>query len=77
MLQAYPFIAKLESRKDELDIVIKDMEELYEQESQSHSDIRAYIEDKVIKKEDAVDLMVDREEVNLQSEFQCPTAYRL
>ena len=56
---------KLESRKDELEIAIKDLDETYEQELDSHQDIRVYIEEKVIKKEDEVDYMIDREEVIL------------
>ena len=54
---------KLESRKDELDLAIKDLDETYEQEMDSHQDIRVYVEEKVIKKEDEVDFMIDREEV--------------
>ena len=30
----------------------------------SHQDIRVYVEEKVIKKEDEVDFMIDREEVS-------------
>ena len=55
----------MESRKDELEIAIKDLDETYEQEMDSHQDIRLYVEEKVIKKEDAVDFMIDREEVTL------------
>ena len=55
----------MESRKDELEIAIKDLDETYEQELDSHQDIRVYIEEKVIKKEDEVDYMIDREEVIL------------
>ena len=53
----------MESRKDELDLAIKDLDETYEQEMDSHQDIRVYVEEKVIKKEDEVDFMIDREEV--------------
>ena len=60
---------KLESRKDELEIAIKDLDETYEQEMDSHQDIRVYVEEKVIKKEDEVDFMIDREEVTLFFKF--------
>ena len=55
---------QLESRKDELEIAIKDLDEIYEQEMDSHQDIRVYVEEKVIKKADEVDFMIDREEVS-------------
>ena len=48
-----------------MEIAIKDLDETYEQEMDSHQDIRVYIEEKVIKKEDEVDYMIDREEVIL------------
>ena len=48
-----------------MEIAIKDLDETYEQEMDSHQDIRVYVEEKVIKKEDEVDFMIDREEVTL------------
>ena len=66
---------KLESRKDELEIAIKDLDETYEQEMDSHQDIRVYVEEKVIKKEDEVDFMIDREEVSFY--LQTVNAHKL
>lgn len=50
-----------------MEIAIKDLDETYEQEMDSHQDIRVYIEEKVIKKEDEVDYMIDREEEFLKT----------
>ena len=52
-----------------MEIAIKDLDETYEQEMDSHQDIRVYVEEKVIKKEDEVDFMIDREEVILFFKF--------
>ena len=41
----------------------------------SHQDIRVYVEEKVIKKEDEVDFMIDREEVSFY--LQTVNAHRL
>ena len=37
----------------------------------SHQDIRVYVEEKVIKKEDEVDFMIDREEVTGILSVEC------
>ena len=41
----------------------------------SHQDIRVYVEEKVIKKEDEVDFMIDREEVSFY--LQTVNAHKL
>jgi len=61
--QKLKLIAELEAREDELKLNIEDLTATLEQESESHVDIKDYVEGKVIIKEDQVDAMIDIEEV--------------
>ena len=61
--QKLKLIAELEAREDELKLNIEDLTATLEQESESHVDIKDYVEGKVIIKEDQVDAIIDIEEV--------------
>ena len=56
-------ISALEAREDSLNLEIDDLTATLEQESESHIDIKDFVEGKVIIKEDQVDAMIDIEEV--------------
>ena len=62
-------IEELECQKDRLDVETDELKEYLESNGSAQQDIKDFIEKKVIKKEDKIDLMIDIEEVSFCLNF--------
>jgi len=64
--QKLKVIEELECQKDRLDVETDELKEYLESNGSAQQDIKDFIEKKVIKKEDKIDLMIDIEEEHLK-----------